>query len=205
MHAKFGLALGVLVLIGTREGRAAPGLDVDPPPSFSVVLDGHVGMGVTTAGPSIGATGIAGGSLRLRLSYAQLGVLAEAEQFPVEDSRHVAGVAGAHVPFHGWIDLDVFGGIGRRTHSSDDRRYGSDGYRVVTPTAMLRVGISDRHGGLLGGRVGAALDLSADLKSEEVPWTYGRDSPDGGVSGVSLIGGFRVGMLLSMSLDLAVE
>jgi hypothetical protein len=154
------------------------------------------------------AYAVGGGQLRVRYDYYELGgwyEISDGGKGGKDGFRSFGGFVGAWLPYRGWVDFELAASIGSRTWTSDDTRYGDDGYDVSTPTLGLRAGVSDRTSSFsaLAARVGAQLTFSYDLSRSEEPWTLMRQSNGAPVTetGVTRVGGYTVGLALVVGFD----
>ena len=195
-------------------------LELDPTRRWSVLVEGFGGLGVLKTKDGTEAHSFGGGMGRFRIWYFQAGGYAEVTDRENYDSRAFGGVVGAYFPFRTrhlgpagllgkWVDLDAVLGFGVRTYTSRDARYGAGGYEESTPVGSLRLGVSDRSGsGTLAARFGAHLLASLDFAPKTRTWQVSYASEDGegdAFSGRTRIGGYSIGMALSLGLDVGRE
>lgn len=191
-------------------------LELDPTRRWSVLVEGFGGLGVLKTKDGTEAHSFGGGMGRFRIWYFQAGGYAEVTDRENYDSRAFGGVVGAYFPFRTrhlgpsgllgkWVDLDAVLGFGVRTYTSRDARYGAGGFEESTPVGSLRLGVSDRSGsGTLAARFGAHLLASLDFAPQTRSWqvSYESESGEGDeFSGRTHIGGYSIGMALSLGLD----
>jgi hypothetical protein len=177
----------------------------------SVALQGYGGIVAHRAGGAFWGHGAAGGSLRARYRYVEVGGYYEASD-RIEQGWWTAygGFAGVFLPFRNWVDFEATVGVGSRTHREDDIRYGPNGYAWSTPAVQLRFSVSDRSAESLAAvRLGMELYAMVDLKRHRQPWQLVYPRPDGieplVYSGVTDVGGTSVGLLFSVAFDLTFQ
>jgi hypothetical protein len=176
------------------------------PLAWSASLDAEAGLGLVLTSDTEESHSLVGGLTRLRLNYWEIGALAEYASFGAAagDSRavHVAGLLGAFLPFHNWADIEGALGVGYRSYVNTSTIYGPAGYEQDTPTLDVRIGVSDRMGDVMGGRLGAQLFASFDLSPSDVPWQIlSRDRRTVDRSGSRRVGGVALGMLMTIGFD----
>jgi len=171
-------------------------------------LEAYGGLLALGGADTRGAYAFAGGQLRLRYDYYELGGwfdVSDRGKAKTDGFRSFGGFVGAWLPYRGWVDFEIAASIGARTWMSDDSRYGSDGYDVTSPTLGLRLGVSDRTSSFsaLAARIGGQLVFSYDLSSSDEPWEVTRQSEGESVtdSGVTKVGGFTLGLALVIGFD----
>jgi hypothetical protein len=183
-----------------------PAPELAQPERWSSVIDGFVGLGLNMTSEDDESHGIVGGSTRFRIGYFELGALAEYADFGADAGNHhatqVAGLVGAFLPFNYWADIEAAVGVGRRSYVNTSPIFGGGGYKRDPATIDLRLGVSDRMGTALGGRLGAQLFASFDLDRWDVPFRIeptreGQDVE----TGTRRVGGFSVGMLMTVGFD----
>jgi hypothetical protein len=203
---------------GSDGGRLGEShLELDPTRRWSVLVEGFGGLGVLKTSEGTEAHSLAGGMARFRIWYIQAGGYVELTDRDTYDTRALGGVLGAYFPFRSrylgakgllgkWVDLDAVIGMGVRTYTSRDVRYGAGGFEESTPVGSLRLGVSDRSGsGTLGARLGAHLLASVDFAPKTRSWEVNYESEDGGgesFRGTTPVGGYSFGMALSLGLDI---
>lgn len=181
-----------------------PDPEIEPAPAWSAAIDGYAGFGLLVPEGDLESHSLLGGLTRLRYRNVTLGGFAEYGSFAAGRVFHVGGAVGAYLPFRHFVDLEGSLGLGLRRYSDDDTRYGAGGYEFSAPALSLRMGISDRAGGVLGGRIGAQVAFSQDLDTAEVPWEVPpSDQNPEGTSGIRFVGGTSVLMLVVVGLDVA--
>lgn len=189
---------------GAQELIGVPEPELAPAPPWSAAIDGYAGFGVLIPKSDPESFSLAGGLTRLRYRNFMLGGLAEYSSFATSRSLHVGGALGGYLPFRNFVDLEGWFGVGIRRYLDDDVRYGAGGYKFSTPALSFRIGVSDRAGGVLGGRIGAQLGVTHDLDKDSIPWEIApNDQNPEGHSGVREVGGTSVVMLFVVGLDVA--
>lgn len=190
--------------VQAQELLGVPEPELEPAPVWSAAIDGYAGFGVLVPKSDLESHALAGGLTRLRYRNYMLGGFAEYASFAAAHSLHVGGAIGGYLPFLNFADLEGWLGFGIRKYSDDDTRYGAGGYEFSSPALSLRFGISDRAGGVLGGRLGAQLGVTHDFSTDSVPWAIGpsEQHPEGLV-GVKEVGGTSIVMLFVIGLDVA--
>lgn len=201
------LALVLLAYVGAAKAQPLPVLpepEIEPAPPWSAAIDAYAGFGVLVPASELESHSTFGGLTRLRYRNFLLGAFAEYTDFATSRATHIGGALGGYLPFRYFVDFEGWAGLGIRKYSDDDLRYGAGGYRFSTPTVSLRVGISDRAGDVIGGRIGAQLALSQDLSSTQAPWEIApSDQNPEGHTGVKELGGTSIQMLFVLGLDVA--
>lgn len=192
-------------------------IELDPTRRWSVLVEGFGGIGVLKTKDGTEAHSLGGGMARFRIWYFQAGGYVELTDRESYDTRAFGGVVGAYFPFRTrhlgpkgllgkWVDLDAVLGFGVRSYTSDDPRYGAGGFEESTPVGSLRLGVSDRSGsGTLAARFGAHLLASLDFAPKTRNWevSYDSENEEGDrFSGRTHIGGYSVGMALSLGFDI---
>ncbi|MBN1610056.1 MAG: hypothetical protein JW940_25745 [Polyangiaceae bacterium] len=177
----------------------------DPEP-WSSVIDGFVGLGLNMTTEADESHGIVGGAARLRIGYFELGALAEYADFGADSgdnhATQVAGLVGAFLPFNYWADIEAALGVGRRSYVNTNSIFGGGGYKKDPATLDLRLGVSDRMGTVLGGRLGAQLFISYDLDRWDVPFRIEPEREGEAVrTGTRRVGGLSIGMLMTVGFD----
>lgn len=178
-------------------------------PGWSVGLDGFVGLSTLFGTDTRGAVALGGGLLRARYRFYEAG-----GYYEVSDSlgsggqwQSVGGFLGAWLPYKNWVDFEIAARIGARQFADSDPRFGPSGYEVWGSALGLVLGVSDRAttGGLFGGRVGATLVGTYDLKQRDMPWTWSAYDEETGTtdmtSGQTHVGGFSVAMNVTLGFD----
>ena len=206
----YKLVLGLGVVVGLSWPGAAtaqpliPTPAPVPPPVWSAALDAYGGYGLLFTSDQIESHALGGGLTRLRYRYLQLGAFAEVAGYVTSRTTHLGGVAGVYVPYRNFADVEGWLGFGVRRYVDNDRSFGPGGFEVSTPALSLRLGVSDRAGGVLGGRLGGQLLATFDLDREDVPWRIEPDerNPEG-ASGTRHVGGTSIVMLLVAGFDVA--
>jgi hypothetical protein len=149
-----------------------------------------------------------GGQLRVRYDYYEFGGwydVSDRGNQRKDGFSSFGGFLGAWLPYRGWVDFELAASVGARTYTSDDLRYGANGYEHTSATLGLRLGVSDRTSSFsaFAGRIGGQLLFSYDLSSADKPWAVASD--DDGVttteSGVTNVGGFTFGIALVLGFD----
>jgi hypothetical protein len=200
---------------GARSGESQ--LELDPTRRWSALVEAFGGLGVLKTSAGTEAHSLGGGMARFRIWYVQAGGYMELTGRDDYDTRAIGGVVGAYFPFRSrhlgpqgllgkWVDLDAVIGVGVRTYTSRDVRYGAGGFEESTPVGSLRLGVSDRSGsGTLAARFGAHLLASVDFAPKTRAWEVSYESDDGPgdrFSGTTRVGGYSFGMALSLGLDI---
>lgn len=176
------------------------------PVPWAASLDAEAGLGLVLTSDTEESHSLVGGLTRLRIGYWEVGALAEYASFGASagDSRsvHVAGLVGAFLPFHNWADIEGALGLGYRSYVNTSSIYGPGGYDKNTATLDVRIGVSDRMGDVLGGRLGAQIFASFDLSPTDVPWQiWSIDQSGVDRSGSRRVGGVALGMLMTVGFD----
>jgi hypothetical protein len=194
---------------------SARGFHLDAPSNFGFGLEGYAGVAAAfNSGPDR-AHALVGGLARFRFHYFQLGGTFEITdsgedkalgEDPLEHWRAVGGFAGVLLPFEHWITLDASVGLGMRTYANSLAIYGDNGLSSSLTSLTFRLAVSDRmtHR-LIGPRLGAALMVSTDLSSVDVPWTRRYVAADGTVSqtsGTTPIGGTSIALVVTAGFEL---
>jgi hypothetical protein len=206
-----GVAVGAIVLCpglahSQEQEVTPPDPELAQPERWSSVIDGFVGLGLNMTSEADESHGIVGGSTRFRIGYFELGALAEYADFGADagnsHATQVAGLVGAFLPFNYWADIEAALGVGRRSYVNTNPIFGTGGYKKDPATLDLRLGVSDRMGTVLGGRLGAQLFASFDLDRWNVPFRI-EPTREGeqDQTGTRRVGGFSVGMLMTVGLD----
>lgn len=179
---------------------AKSGFVLDRNPTWAVGLDGYAGIAAQFADASR-SHALAGGLVRLRWRYIQVGGSYERTDY-VKEEWHLLGVhAGAFVPFTRWVDFEFAVGGASRRYASSDVRYGPSGYSYAVPALTLRAGVSDRSSErLFGARLGVHLVAAVDVESPAASYQY-RISETSIVSGTTNLGGTSVALVMSLGLD----
>lgn len=181
-----------------------PDPELEAAPPWSAAIDAYGGFGVLGTASGLQSHALGGTLMRMRYRNFQLGGFVEAASFASSRATHVGGTVGVFLPYRYFVDLEGWVGLGMRKYVDDRLRFGPGGSEVKTPALSFRIGISDRAGGIVGGRVGAQLLTSIDLKTEDVPWrldpAVARDQP---LSGDESVGGTSVVLLFVLGLDVA--
>jgi hypothetical protein len=206
-----GVAVSAVALCpGLAQGQeqeiTPPAPELAKPEAWSSVIDGFVGLGLNMTSEADESHGIVGGSTRFRIGYFELGALAEYADFGADSgdnhATQVAGLVGAFLPFNYWADIEAALGIGRRSYVNTNPIYGVGGYRRQPATLDLRLGVSDRMGTVLGGRLGAQLFASFDLDRWDVPFRIEPTRENEEVqTGTRRVGGVSIGMLMTVGFD----
>lgn len=197
-----------------EDGAALPALRLTPEisferaPGWAIELDARGGLGVLIGSDARGAFAFGGGLLRAHYSYFELGGFydhADSQQTG-GTFAHAGGFLGAWLPYHNWVDFELAAGLGVRSYKDADERYGAHGYTLNAPALSFILGVSDRaKSGNLGGRVGAQLVLTEDLKQKNEPWMLQETNDDTGevvtTTGVTHVGGFSASLVLTIGLD----
>jgi len=193
---------------------AAPPVDPVWPPRL-VQKPGVFG-GVEAYGGLLAAGGadtreayaILGGQLRVRVDYYEFGGwydVSDRGKQQQDGFSSFGGFLGAWRPYSDWVDFEIAASVGARNYTSDDTRYGDNGYEHSSATLGLRLGVSDRTSSFsaLAARIGGQLLFSYDLSSDDKPWVV--ESDNDGVpsteSGVTNVGGFTLGLALVLGFD----
>jgi len=173
-------------------------------------LQGYGGMVAYQCAGAIWGHAVAGGTLRARFGYLEIGGFYEASD-RIEQGSWTAfgGFAGAYLPFDDWVDFEATLGVGSRTHREEEVRYGPNGYAWSTPALVLRLSVSDRSSESIAGvRVGLEFFAMMDLKRHAVPWRLVYERGDGipplVYSGVTDVGGTSAGLAFTLGFDLSL-
>ncbi len=177
-------------------------------PGWSVGLEGFVGLASLFGTDTRGAYSLAGGALRGRYRFIELGPYFEATD-TLSGGGHwksFGAYAGAYLPYQNWVDFQIGARLGSRVYSDSDTRYGVDGYKLGGAALGLVLGVSDRaKSGLFGGRVGSQLVTTYDLKQRDRDWRLESADPDTGVAvvttGTTHVGGFSAALFVTVALD----
>jgi hypothetical protein len=147
--------------------------------------------------------------LRGRYRYYEIGAFYQLSDDPISSagSFHEFGaIAGAWLPFQNWVDFEIAARIGSRTYQDPATRYGANGYSLSGATLGFQLGVSDRvRSKLIGGRIGAQLVGAYDLKQRDQEWQEIREDENGNevlTSGTTHVGGFSIGIQMSLGLDI---
>jgi hypothetical protein len=177
-------------------------------PGWHAGLDLYAGLGALLGTDTRGSYAFGGALLRGRYKYYQIGGFYEFTDDPLTSAgafKAFGGFVGAWLPFDNWVDFEGAVGIGSRTYRDQDPRFGPNGYELSGPTLNLRAGVYDRAGsGLIGGRIGAQIVSSYDLKQRDRAWQLNSRDEDGDLvvtRGVSHVGGLSIGLVLTVGLD----
>jgi hypothetical protein len=183
-------------------------IEFDDEPGWSAGLDGFVGLSTLFGTDTRGAYSLGGGLLRGRYRYVSLGAFFEATDSLASGGKwqSLGGFAGAWLPYKNWVDFEFAARVGGRKFTDRDPRFGPSGYEFWGSTLGFSAGVSDRaRKGEWGGRIGAMLVGTYDLKQRDRPWRWEGIDPDTGAvtvsSGQSHIGGFSVALLVTLGLD----
>jgi hypothetical protein len=194
---------------------AGTGFHLDAPSKFGFGLEGYGGIATGFNSGPVRAHALVGGLARFRLHYFQLGGTFEAtdsgedktfDESPLEHWRAASGFVGVLLPYNHWITLDGSIGLGSRTYTNASTIYGDQGFSKSLTALTFRLAISDRltHR-LISPRIGAALNVAADLSSVDVPWTRRYVSADGTLSetkGTTPIGGVSISLVVDVGFEL---
>ena len=179
-------------------------LRLAPPPTWSLALAGYGALGVASSRDAIDSYPVAGATLRARVWYAQLGGYAEVASLPSENLIDRGGLAGAHLPFVKWVDVDVALGLGLRTYTGRDFAGGLGDYRASMLAGSVRTGVSDRTGGRFGLRLGAELISSFEFAPQSRSWVIEPNSRNRrGSHYEKHFGGLAVALALTVAVDVA--
>lgn len=185
-------------------------LHVETSPGWAVGLDAFGGIAVLTTSETLIGHDFAGALARIRWRYLQAGATFEitdaiAEGRLVDDSqwRAIGGFVGGFLPFRGWVDFELDGGLSSRTYMNPDTRYGPKGYKFSIPALTLRLGVSDRSSSVdrFAIRIGAQLVGAIDLKRYSADWTYVLFAKE--FTGTIHVGGVSAGLMLVVGFDVA--
>lgn len=186
-----------------------------PPSPIAVSAEAYGGLLSQWTGGDHRAHALGGGQLRVRYYYLQAGAFADgtdsgeagalAEE-TLEHYRTLGGFVGAWLPFEDWVDVDAALGIGSRTYVNPISLYGPHGFRMTLTAFTFRLGVSSRSSaGLLGVRVGGGLVASLDAGDHRARWhrKYLRaDGSEAETTGTIPIGGFSLGLVVGLGLEL---
>jgi hypothetical protein len=174
-------------------------------------LEGYAGILHLGASDTREAYAFGGGQLRLRYDYYELGAYFEVSDHPddqTDDFRAFGGFLGAWLPFRGWVDFEIAAGVGGRNYQSDDPRYQGGGYDVSSPTASLRLGVSDRTSSYsaVAARVGGQIVFTYDFNPADEPWSQTIESGGGEdpvtERGTTRVGGYTIALALVLGFDI---
>lgn len=182
------------------------GLSQMPTPTLGLEASGGLALLVTSQASA--SHMVAGGLLRAKLRYFQLGAAIEVSDHVEDGWSSIGGFAGAWLPYRNWVNLDLTVGGAVRTYSNSSVFYGPDGYKLGTPSLSLRAGISDRSSeGLFGVRLGAAFVAAFDLKPKEAAWqmSWGEGDARRTASGTTAVGGITLGLLVHAGFDIGLS
>ena len=206
-----GVAVSAIVLCpglarSQEQEITPPEPELADPERWSSVIDGFVGLGLNMTSETDESHGIVGGAARFRIGYFELGALAEYADFGADPggshATQMAGLVGAFLPFNYWADIEAAVGIGRRSYVNTNPIFGAGGYKRDPATLDLRLGVSDRMGTVLGGRLGAQLFASFDLAQWDVPFRIKPTREGEDVkTGTRRVGGVSIGMLMTVGFD----
>lgn len=192
---------------GKRSGFGPPrstAIAIDPSMQLALGLEGYTGPSIIHQKEGFLGQWGTGGLIRGTISVVQLGCALETASGLRRGWDSAVFFAGAWLPFTNWVDVEGTLGFGRRRHENLDTRLGPHGATVSLPSAMMRLGISDRSGmGLFGARLGAALLADLDLRRKDVPWEY-EVSENRSAGGTMGFGGFSVSMVVNVGLDVLI-
>jgi hypothetical protein len=181
----------------------------DDRPGWSAGIDGYVGLSTLLGTDTRGAYSLAGALFRARYRYYALGAFFEATDTLAGGGQwqSVGGFAGAWLPYKNWVDFEVALRMGGRKFTDRDSRFGPSGYSYGGSALGVALGVSDRAvQGRWGGRVGASLVGTYDLKQRDRPWRFETVDPETGMvratTGQSHVGGFSVALHVTIGLDL---
>jgi hypothetical protein len=169
-------------------------------------IEGYAGILALGASDTREAYAILGSQVRFRYDYYEAGAFLEYSDQQADDFRAFGGFLGAWLPFRGWVDFEVAASVGARTFSSNDLRYGADGYEVSSPTLGLRLGVSDRTSSYsaVAGRIGGQILFNYDLNPSDEPWS--QEELQDGVPvterGNTRVGGFTVALAFVIGFDI---
>jgi hypothetical protein len=199
----------------TQPVPTSTGFHIDSPSKLGFGLEGYGGVATAfNSGPER-AHALGGGLARFRLHYFQIGGTFEItdtgedktfDATPLDRWRAVGGFAGVLLPFERWITLDASVGLGVRTYLNSSAIYGDHGLSTSLTALTFRVAVSDRmtHK-LIAPRIGAGLNVSADLSGVDAPWTRREVATDGSVSvtkGTTPIGGVSIALVVTAGFEL---
>lgn len=184
-----------------------PEISFEEHPGWAVELDARGGLGVLAGSDARGAFAFAGGLLRGHYSYFEFGMFYDHADSQANGGTfsHAGGLVGAWLPYHNWVDFELAAALGVRRYSESDVRYGPNGYVLNAPALSLIAGVSDRaHDGRVGGRVGAQIVMSEDIKQKDEPWMLQEKTDAGDIvttRGTTHFGGFSLSLVLVIGLD----
>jgi hypothetical protein len=183
-------------------------IEFEDHPGWAVGLEAYAGLSALFGTDTRGAYSLAGGTLRGRYRYYELGAFFEATDTLSGggDWQNVGGFAGAWLPYRNWVDFELALRVGARRYSDSDLRFGSNGYELWSPGLGLVLGVSDRASkSTWGGRIGSQLIATYDLKQRDRPWQLTSIDPNTGdqsvASGTSHVGGFSVQLVVTLGFD----
>ncbi len=199
----------------TEPAATSTGFHIGSPSNLGFGLEGYGGVATAfNSGPER-AHALGGGLARFRLHYFQLGGTFEitdsgedktVDSTPLDHWRAIGGFAGVLLPFEHWITLDASVGLGVRTYINSFAIYGDQGLSKSLTALTFRLAVSDRmtHK-LLAPRIGAGLNVTADLSGVDARWTRREVNSDGSVSvtkGATPIGGVSVALVVTAGFEL---
>jgi hypothetical protein len=169
-------------------------------------LEGYGGLLALGAADTREAYAFLGSQVRFRYDYYELGAFLEFSDRQADDYRAFGGFLGAWLPFRGWVDFEAALSVGARTYTSNDSRYGADGYDVSSPTLGLRLGVFDRTSSYsaVAGRIGGQILFNLDLNPSDEPWSHEltRDGVPITESGSTRVGGYTLALALVIGFDI---
>jgi len=185
---------------------ARAGFALESAPGLSLGLGAYGGLALLMTRGENHPHALAGVLSRARYSYFELGAVIEISDYVQDEWRSIGAFAGAWLPYRNWVDFELAAGLAARRYSSTDPRYGAGGYELSTPALMLRLGLSDRSSdGLFGARLGGEIVAAFDLRQREARWRYQTSDPARPLRGTTPVGGFSLGVALSVGFDVALK
>ncbi|HEY3498415.1 MAG TPA: hypothetical protein VGK73_27165 [Polyangiaceae bacterium] len=178
-------------------------------PGWAAGLDVFGGLAALAGSDTRGSFAYGGVLARGRYRYYEIGGYFQLTDDPLSSAgsfQEFGGILGAWLPFQNWVDFELAARIGARTYEDPSTRYGASGYELTGATLGFQFGVSDRvRSDLVGGRVGAQIVGSYDLKQRDQPWQETRIDANGMevlTSGTTHVGGFTIGIQMSLGLDI---
>lgn len=194
-----------LVLVCSEHAKAAPDSPLAEPPTWSMALMSYAGIGLRSTDEAESHS-VGGGLLRGQYSHFVLGGFFDVGESSANRHQRYGGLIGGYLPIRRWLDVELSLGISRRVYINEDNRFGPGGYEVHSPNLELRISLTDRAGGLLGGRIGAFLLLDTDLDAQNRDWSYqGVDSTSPPVTGTKQVGGTAFALLFTVGFDVTPQ
>jgi hypothetical protein len=191
--------------------RAPPSVEIsfEREPGWAVGVDVFGGLAALMGTDTRGSFALVGALARGRYRYYEVGAFYATTDDPMSSAgsyTEFGGIAGAWLPYKNWIDIEVAARVGSRTYEDPSTRYGASGYELGGMTLGLQLGVSDRvRSDKVGGRIGAQLVGTYDLKQRDQTWQQLREDSEGMevmTSGTTHVGGFTLGIQMSLGLDI---